>query len=108
MRPDQFKTWLFDMVASGRAKTEAEAGRIIGLTSKNTVSKFKRFGSDRRTAMACAAAINDLLPYPGREPPITPVEREAYRAAFVDAAMKVAPSIMENNPVFKYMKKEEN
>ena len=51
---------------SNPVSTGAECGALLGFT-KNSVVTMKRHGTDRRTALACAALLAGLAPY-GEEP----------------------------------------
>jgi hypothetical protein len=57
MTPDQFRQWLLEMKISGTT-----AARLLEVTA-NSISNYKRIGSDKRTALACAALLDELKPY---------------------------------------------
>lgn len=63
MTPQQFASWLEDMKDRGIARSDAACGRLLGF-SPNSIAKIKRKGTDQRTALACAALLNGLKPYP--------------------------------------------
>lgn len=63
MTPTAFIEWLAAMKAAGLARSDAAAGRLLGV-SANTVVKFKRDGADRRTALACRALLHRMEPWP--------------------------------------------
>ena len=62
MTPEAFQAWLKSMKASGRARSDAECGRLLGITSTSVVS-LKSKGADRRTALACRALSQGLEPW---------------------------------------------
>ena len=68
MTPEAFNRWLAEMKSAGLAKSDAEAGRMLGL-SANSVVTMKRDGvrgpAALRTALACSALLKlrDLQPY---------------------------------------------
>lgn len=62
MSPDVFNQWLTDMKAAGLAKSDAECGRLLGI-SANAIVGMKRNGADYRTALACRALLHRLTPY---------------------------------------------
>lgn len=57
-----FKLWLIDMKVSGLASSDAECGRLLGL-SPDTIVRMKEDGADKRTALACRALIHRMEPY---------------------------------------------
>lgn len=57
-----FTAWLAEMKSAGLARSDAAAGRLLGV-SANTVVALKREGADRRTALACRALLHRLEPY---------------------------------------------
>jgi DNA-binding CsgD family transcriptional regulator len=61
--PQTFNRWLADMKLANIAKSDAACARLLGV-SANTVVAFKRDGCDRRTALACAALLARIEPYP--------------------------------------------
>jgi uncharacterized protein (DUF4415 family) len=63
MTPQQFASWLDDMRELGIAEYDYDCGRLLGL-SANSIAKIKKKGTDKRTALACAALLNRLQPYP--------------------------------------------
>lgn len=62
MTPETFRAWLADMKSAGLARSDAECGRLLGL-SANSVLAMKERGADLRTALACRALIHRLAPY---------------------------------------------
>jgi len=64
MDADAFDTWLRAMKQFGRARSDAECGRLLGL-SKTSILTMKKNGCDRRTALACSALLIGLEPFSG-------------------------------------------
>lgn len=66
MTPETFARWLDEVKSAGRAKTDKDAGALIGL-SQNSVSSMRREGvtghAAHRTALACAAVLAGIGPY---------------------------------------------
>lgn len=62
MTPEAFQTWLANMKSAGLARSDAECGRLLGV-SVNGVVYMKKHGSDRRTALACRALLHRMTPY---------------------------------------------
>lgn len=62
MTPAAFIDWLAAMKAAGLARSDAAAGRLLGV-SANTVLEMKQRGADLRTALACRALLHRLEPY---------------------------------------------
>lgn len=62
MSGDDVARWLADMKASGRARSDAEAARLLGLTPRH-VWGLKSTGASRAIALACRAALDGLEPY---------------------------------------------
>ncbi len=62
MTADAFRRWLAEMHSAGLAKSDAECGRLLGL-SANSVLAMKSRGADQRTALACRALLHRLDPY---------------------------------------------
>lgn len=62
MTPAAFISWLAAMKAAGLARSDAAAGRMLGI-SADTVVRLKRDGADLRTALACRALLHRLEPY---------------------------------------------
>ncbi|MTH95538.1 helix-turn-helix domain-containing protein [Roseibium sp. RKSG952] len=60
MLPESVIKWLAEMRARGY--TQQDCAEKLGVTPTG-VSKMKRNGSTRQTALACAALLNDLEPY---------------------------------------------
>lgn len=62
MTADAFARWLAEMRSAGLARSDAAAGRLLGI-SADTVVRLKSSGADRRTALACRALLHRLEPY---------------------------------------------
>lgn len=66
MTPEAFNRWLGEMKSAGLAKSDAEAGRLLGI-SANSIVTMKREGvpgaAAERTALACRALLEGLSPY---------------------------------------------
>lgn len=62
MTPETFTRWLADMRSAGLARSDAECGRLLGV-SANSVVTMKSRGADLRTALACRALLHRLEPY---------------------------------------------
>ena len=62
MSPESFARWLIDMQERGLAKSDAECGRLLGITSRQILN-MKRNGAPHQTALACAALLKKLKPY---------------------------------------------
>ena len=62
MTADEFTRWLAEMKEARLARSDAECGRLLGVTA-NTVVSLKREGADLRTALACRALLHRLEPY---------------------------------------------
>jgi hypothetical protein len=62
MTAETFTRWLADMKSAGLAKSDAECGRLLGVTA-DTVVNIKTKGGDTRTALACRALLLRLEPY---------------------------------------------
>lgn len=62
MTPAAFTAWLADMKSAGLARSDAECGRLLGVTA-NTVLAFKSKGADLRIALACRALLHRMEPY---------------------------------------------
>ena len=62
MTPDQFAKWLSEMRDAGLARSDAECGRLLGI-SANSIVTIKKNGADLRTALACRALLHRLQPY---------------------------------------------
>lgn len=57
-----FNVWLAQMKEKGLARSDAAAGRLLGV-SANSIVTMKRNGADRRTALACAALLKGVQPF---------------------------------------------
>lgn len=62
MTPEAFTKWLAEMKAAGLAKSDAECGRLLGV-SANAIVDMKKKGTDRRTGLACRALLHRMEPY---------------------------------------------
>ncbi len=62
MTPSAFITWLADMKSAGLASSDAECGRLLGV-SPVSVLAMKKKGTNLRTALACRALLHRLEPY---------------------------------------------
>lgn len=62
MTPTAFSRWLAEMQASGKARSDAECGRLLGVTSRQILN-MKRHGATQQTALACAALLAGEKPY---------------------------------------------
>lgn len=62
MTPAAFINWLAQMKDAGLARSDAAAGRLLGI-SANAVVGMKRRGTDYRTALACRAVAHRLEPW---------------------------------------------
>lgn len=57
-----FTEWLAAMKAAGLARSDADCGRLLGV-SANSIVAMKQRGTDRRTALACRALFHRLEPW---------------------------------------------
>lgn len=64
MPPDEVQRWLDTVLQRGLAATETEAAELIGKSS-DTLTRMKKLGADRTTALACAAVLRHLSPFGG-------------------------------------------
>ena len=62
MTADAFVRWLAAMKDAGMARSDAAAGRLLGV-SANSVVRMKQEGADLRTALACRALFHRLEPW---------------------------------------------
>ncbi len=62
MTADHFKQWLAAMKAAGLARSDAECGRLLGISADSVVIMKKR-GADIRTALACRALFHRMAPW---------------------------------------------
>ncbi|MBZ9984894.1 hypothetical protein LB521_27560 [Mesorhizobium sp. BR-1-1-8] len=62
MTPTAFTRWLAEMQTSGKAKSDAECGRLLGVTARQVLN-MKRTGATQQTALACAALLDGKKPY---------------------------------------------
>lgn len=68
MTPATFTQWLADMKLAGLARSDADCGRQLGITSRQVLN-MKRKGATLQTALACAALLDGLPPYRIDNPP---------------------------------------
>lgn len=54
MTPTQFNQWLAEMKSAGLARSDADCAKLLGKTD-DTIVNYKRKGTDRTIALACAA-----------------------------------------------------
>jgi hypothetical protein len=64
MPPEAITRWVNDMVASGRAVFEQDCATALGI-HRSSLTRLKREGGTKMTALACAAALAGLKPYGG-------------------------------------------
>ena len=64
MTAEQFQEWLQSMFQSNKARTNIEVSILLG-RKPNQISIYKRKGTNRTVALACAALLNDIKPYGG-------------------------------------------
>lgn len=66
MTPEAFTRWLADMKSAGLSRSDADAGRLLGI-SANSIVAMKREGvrgpAAERTALACRALLHRLETY---------------------------------------------
>lgn len=62
MTPEAFKNWLASMKEAGLARSDAECARLLGVTA-NGLSKMKKNGTTKATALACRALFHRLEPW---------------------------------------------
>lgn len=62
MSPEAFRDWLAAMKRAGVAKSDAECGRMLGISADSVVLMKKR-GADMRTALACRALYHRMEPW---------------------------------------------
>ncbi len=62
MTAESFIQWLAEMRSNGLARSDAECGRLLGI-SANSVVAIKKQGADVRTALACRALLHRLDPW---------------------------------------------
>jgi hypothetical protein len=62
MTAEAFVRWLAEMKQAGLARSDAEAGRLLGI-HRNSLPLLKARGTDQRTALACRALLHRLEPY---------------------------------------------
>lgn len=62
MSGEAFCRWLEAAKAAGLIRSDAAAGRLLGVSS-NSIVKMKVRGADLRTALACRAIFHRLEPW---------------------------------------------
>jgi hypothetical protein len=62
MSPESFTRWLAEMKAAGRARSDAECARLLGITPRQIIN-IKANGASLQTALACAALLRKVKPY---------------------------------------------
>lgn len=62
MTSESFTTWLAKMKSAGLARSDAECGRLLGVTV-NTVLAYKAKGASRVVGLACWALLHRGEPY---------------------------------------------
>ena len=65
MTPAEFTAWLADMKSAGLARTDADCARLLDVSS-NALVTMKERGANHRTALACAALLQQIPAYPER------------------------------------------
>lgn len=63
MTGDEFKAWLKAMKDAELARSDADCGRLLGI-SADTIVRIKDNGGDTRTALACGALIDGVAAWP--------------------------------------------
>ncbi len=64
MEAQTFTKWLAAMKAAGLARSDAECGRLLGV-SPDTIVRRKAEGCTREVALACRALLHRMEPYDG-------------------------------------------
>ena len=64
MTGEQFVKWLAEMKTLGLANTDKAAAELLGVTT-TTMLNLKAKGTNRRTALACAALVKEIPPFEG-------------------------------------------
>lgn len=62
MTADAFTNWLAAMKAACLARSDAECGRLLGITPRQVLN-IKANGGTLQTALACRALLRNLKPY---------------------------------------------
>jgi len=62
MTPEQFNSWLAEMKKPSLAKTDKRCAELLGITPTALVT-MKAKGANERTALACAALLQEIKPY---------------------------------------------
>lgn len=64
MPPEIVKRWVEEMISSGRAAYDQDCATALGL-HRSSLTRLKREGGTKMTALACAAVLAGLKPYGG-------------------------------------------
>lgn len=59
MTPDEFNTWVKDMLKAKKAKSVAHISRLLG-TDRKTIYNLMAKGGSRRDMLACMALLYGL------------------------------------------------
>jgi hypothetical protein len=59
---EAFTRWLVEMKTTGRARSDAECARLLGITPRQIIN-IKANGASQQTALACAALLRKVRPY---------------------------------------------
>jgi hypothetical protein len=62
MNAECFVLWLKAMKDAGSIRFDNDAAEMLGITD-DTIIKYKAKGTDKKTALACAALLARLGPY---------------------------------------------
>lgn len=62
MTPEDFTHWLAAMKAAGLGRTIGGCAKHLDV-SPDTMTRLRQCGTDRRTALACAAILQGVEPY---------------------------------------------
>ena len=62
MDSSTFKRWLKEMQKAKLASSDAECGRLLGV-SRNTILSYKAQGTSITVALACRALLHRMEPY---------------------------------------------
>jgi hypothetical protein len=64
MTPEHFTAWLAEMKSAGLSRSDADAGRQLGVTA-DTVVNYKKRGAPVYIGLACRALLHRMEPYSG-------------------------------------------
>lgn len=64
MSPEDVEAWLVEIKERGLAAKDGDAAVLIG-KSHDTLTRMRKLGADRTTALACNAALHRLPPFAG-------------------------------------------